>query len=380
MGRPKKDSTPSGSGVSLKDDLAVLLAENLNKEFKDYKVAYFFDEGPPTNVVDWVSSGNALLDLIISNRKNGGFPVGKISELTGLEASGKSLLAAHALATTQQKGGVAVYIDTESAVSDQFLAAIGVDMSKLLYVQLETIEDIFATIENIVANVRKSSKDRLVTIVVDSVAGATTKVELEADYDKDGWATTKAIVISKAMRKLTNIIARQKVALIFTNQLREKLGVSFGDKFTTSGGRALGFHSSARLRLKAIGAIKVKRNGVDEVIGIKCKVQVIKNRMGPPLRTVEYDMYFESGIDNYGGWLKFLSERKLIAEDGRGYIITDHNGKKIKFQKSDWQEMLGEKEFYDHVYDMLAESLIMKYKASSVNVEDIEISEDDIHE
>ena len=380
MGRPKKDSTPSGSGVSLKDDLAVLLAENLNKEFKDYKVAYFFDEGPPTNVVDWVSSGNALLDLIISNRKNGGFPVGKISELTGLEASGKSLLAAHALATTQQKGGVAVYIDTESAVSDQFLAAIGVDMSKLLYVQLETIEDIFATIENIVANVRKSSKDRLVTIVVDSVAGATTKVELEADYDKDGWATTKAIVISKAMRKLTNIIARQKVALIFTNQLREKLGVSFGDKFTTSGGRALGFHSSARLRLKAIGAIKVKRNGIDEVIGIKCKVQVIKNRMGPPLRTVEYDMYFESGIDNYGGWLKFLSERKLIAEDGRGYIITDHNGKKIKFQKSDWQEMLGEKEFYDHVYDMLAESLIMKYKASSVNVEDIEISEDDIHE
>jgi len=380
MGRPKKDSTPSGSGVSLKDDLAVLLAENLNKEFKDYKVAYFFDEGPPTNVVDWVSSGNALLDLIISNRKNGGFPVGKISELTGLEASGKSLLAAHALATTQQKGGVAVYIDTESAVSDQFLAAIGVDMSKLLYVQLETIEDIFATIENIVANVRKSSKDRLVTIVVDSVAGATTKVELEADYDKDGWATTKAIVISKAMRKLTNIIARQKVALIFTNQLREKLGVSFGDKFTTSGGRALGFHSSARLRLKAIGAIKVKHNGIDEVIGIKCKVQVIKNRMGPPLRTVEYDMYFESGIDNYGGWLKFLSERKLIAEDGRGYIITDHNGKKIKFQKSDWQEMLGEKEFYDHVYDMLAESLIMKYKASSVNVEDIEISEDDIHE
>lgn len=143
--------------------------------------------------------------------------------------SGKSLLAAHILAETQKKGGVAVYIDTESAVSQEFLQAIGVDTKSLLYVQLELIEDVFTAVENIIEKIRTSSKDRIVTIVVDSVAAASTKVEMEAEYDKDGWATTKAIVISKAMRKITNMIARQKIALVFTNQLRQKLGVSFGD-------------------------------------------------------------------------------------------------------------------------------------------------------
>lgn len=140
--------------------------------------------------------------------------------------SGKSLLAAHALASTQKDGGLGVFIDTENAVSDQFLTAIGVDLSKLLYVQLDTLEDIYAAIEEIITKVRSTPtyKDKSVTIVVDSTAAASTKVEMEADYEKDGWATTKAIVNSKAMRKLTQLIGRQRICLIFTNQLRMKLG------------------------------------------------------------------------------------------------------------------------------------------------------------
>jgi recombination protein RecA len=124
---------------------------------------------------------------------------------------------------------VAVYVDTETSVSKQFLEAIGVDVSNMLYLHLETVEDIFSAIEEIVTKVRESDKDRLVTILVDSLAAATTKVELEADFDKDGWATAKAIIISKALRKITQMIGRQKIALVFTNQLRQKLGVSFGD-------------------------------------------------------------------------------------------------------------------------------------------------------
>lgn len=143
--------------------------------------------------------------------------------------SGKSLIGSHLLASTQRKGGIAVYIDTESAVSPEFLEAIGVDTSNMLYVHLETVEEIFDTIETIVTKIRESNKDKLVTILVDSLAAASTKVEMDADYDKDGWATTKAIVISKAMRKITQMIARQQVALVFTNQLRQKLGVMFGD-------------------------------------------------------------------------------------------------------------------------------------------------------
>lgn len=214
--------------VQVQDDLASILADNLNKKFKssNYKVAYFLegDKDSPSDVTEWVSTGSTTLDLAIANRPNGGFPMGRIIEITGLEASGKSLLAAHALANTQKMGGLAVYIDTENAVSREFLEAIGLDLKEMLYVPLDTIEDVFESIESIVESVRKASKSRPVTIVVDSVAGASTKQEMAADYDKDGWATSKAIVLSKAMRKITNFVGRERICLIFTNQLRTRLG------------------------------------------------------------------------------------------------------------------------------------------------------------
>ena len=176
--------------AELQDSLANVLADNLNKKFKssDYKVAYFLegDSGSPSDVDEWISTGSTMLDLAISNRPHGGLPVGRIIEITGLEASGKSLLAAHALADTQKKGGLAVYIDTENAISREFLEAIGINLKDMLYVPLETVEDIFDAIDSIVESIRKNSKNRLVTIVVDSVAGASTKQEMAADYDKDG--------------------------------------------------------------------------------------------------------------------------------------------------------------------------------------------------
>lgn len=365
----KKDTAPIETGED-REDLSDLIISSLNKKFKDYKVAYFLDdENAPTNVSEWVSTGSDMLDLTISNRKHGGIPVGKITEITGLEASGKSLLAAHLLANTQKKGGTAVYIDTESAVSQEFLQAIGVDTKKLVYVHLQLIEDVFASIDTIIEKTRTSSKDKLVTIVVDSVAAATTKQEIEADYDKDGWATTKAIVMSKAMRKINDTIARQRIALIFTNQLRDKLGVSFGDTFTSSGGRALPFHASVRLRLKTIGQIK---DGND-IVGIQCKASVIKNRVGPPLRTAQYEMLFNSGIDNYNGWLITLKNRELISLSGAWYTIKDQNGEDRKFQSKDWVRMLTEdEEFREHVYDIIAAEIIMKYKSSTVDLDELD--------
>ena len=207
--------------MAIRDDLAEILAGDLNKKFKGTKVAYFLDgtDQTPTDVSDFISTGSDMLDLAISNRPNGGIAVGRITEINGLESSGKSLLGAHLLAETQKKGGVAVYIDTETSVSRDFLTAIGVDISSMLYLHTETVEDIFEIIESIVVKIRESNKDRLVTILVDSLAAASTIVEMEADYDKDGWATSKAIVISKAMRKITQMIGREIVALVFTNQL-----------------------------------------------------------------------------------------------------------------------------------------------------------------
>ena len=211
----------------LSDELGSLIATTINKQFKEQnlKTAYFLegDTDAPTIVKEWIGSGSTILDLAISNRKDGGFPVGRVCEITGLEQSGKSLLASHVLLNTQKKGGFAVYIDTENALSTEYLTAIGLDLKQMLYIPLETVEDIFETIDVIIDKIRSSDKNRLVTIVVDSIAGASTKTEMSADFDKDGYATAKALIISKAMRKITNLIGRERICLIITNQLRQKL-------------------------------------------------------------------------------------------------------------------------------------------------------------
>jgi len=365
-----------------RDDLATVLADSLNKKFKDFKVAYFLDgsEDTPTDLTEWISTGSSVLDLAIANRPHGGIPVGRITEITGMEASGKSLLSAHLLANTQKQGGTAVYIDTENAMNEEFLRAIGIDVSKMLYVQLETVEDIFEVMETIIIKARESNKDKLVTIVVDSIAAATTRVEQSADYDKDGWSTGKAIVMSKAMRKITNLIGRQRVACVFTNQLRQKLGVMFGDPWTTSGGKALQFHASCRLRLKAAGQIKAKVNGKEQVIGIKTKCVVVKNRMGPPLRTAEFNIFFESGVDDIGGWLQVLKDYKLVTVSGAWYTYTDpETNEEIKFQSKDFESrVLKDDVNKKRIYKMICDALVMNYKADEFGIDDIVIGNDDV--
>ena len=360
--------------MSVKDELASALADNLNKQFKDTKVAYFLDgsDVTPTDIKDFVSTGSTLLNLAISNKPNGGIAVGRITEINGLESSGKSLIGAHILAETQRKGGVAVYIDTETSVSREFLEAIGIDVGNMLYVHLETVEDIFEAIEKIVVKIRESERDRLVTILVDSLAGASTRSELEGDFDKEGWATGKAIIISKAMRKITQMIGRQKIALVFTNQLRQKLGVMFGDPWTTSGGKALPFHASTRIRLKNLGQIKDKKTNT---IGMKMRAQVIKNRLGPPMRHADFNLYFESGIDDDGSWLQVLKDHKLLKQGGAWYTMKNHNGEELKFQSKDWSEQLQNTEFKEYCYNLICDKVILKYD-KNFGIDDVIVAEE----
>ena len=362
-------------------DLADILAEELNKTSKEQQVAFFLDsDEAPTNVSGWVSTGCSMLDVAISNRPYGGLPVGRIVEVTGLEQSGKSLLSAHLLAETQKQGGVAVLIDTETAVSRDFLEAIGVDVSKMLYVSADSVEQIFDFTETIIEKVRSTSKDRLVTIVVDSVAAASTKTELAADYGKDGYATDKAIIISKAMRKITNMIGREKILLVYTNQLRQKMNaMPFSDPWTTSGGKALAFHASVRLRLKSAGMIKQKVDGNDKIVGIKIRCQVVKNRMGPPLRDANFEIYFDRGIDNYGSWLSVMKDNKIVKQAGAWYTYIDtETGEEIKFQAKDFVELLENRdEIRDQIYHRICEASILEYKSDSItDPEDIEISDE----
>ena len=374
------------SKSDLSDELGGVIAETINKQFKaqSIKTAYFLegDSDAPTIIKEWVGTGSTMLDLAISNRKYGGFPVGRVSEITGLEQSGKSLLAAHALLNTQKKGGLAVYIDTENAIATEYLSAIGLNLKDMLYIPLETVEDIFETIDVITDKVRSSDKNRLVTIVVDSIAGASTKTEMAADFDKDGYATAKALIISKALRKITNLIGRERICLIITNQLRQKLNApAFSDPWTTPGGKSIPFHASVRIRLSSIGAIKAKREGRDEVIGSRVKAKLVKNRCGPPLRECEYEVYFDSGIDDYSSWLTTMKEHNLVSQSGAWYQWTDkRSGEVIKFQSKEFVEkIMSNPELLDIVYSEIAEKVIMKYKKlDEARIDAVILSDDPI--
>jgi recombination protein RecA len=348
-----------------RDELAELIAESLNKLHKGDQVAYFLDgrEETPTDITGFISTGATMLDVAISNRKHGGIGVGRITELTGLEGSGKSLVAAQLIASTQKRGGVGVLIDTETAVNPEFYKAIGLDINKLVYVHLQALEDVFDAITNIIEKVRSGgNKDKLVTIVVDSVAAASTKKELEADFAKDGYATDKAIIISKAMRKITGLLGKQKIALVFTNQLRQKMNaMPFSDPWTTSGGKAIAFHASTRIRLSLTGKIK---NTEGDVIGVKVKAVLEKNRLGPPHRTAEFEIYFNRGIDDYSAWIKVLKDHKIIKQSGAWYTYIDETtGEEIKFQSKDFPNFIDvDPERKELLYDKMCQALIMRYQ------------------
>jgi recombination protein RecA len=356
------------------DDLATLIQGGLSKDgFK----SYFLDgeESSPTDLVDFISTGCTRLDVAISNRKNGGIACGRITELTGLEQSGKSLMAAHMMADAQLSGGVAVLLDTEAAVNAEFFAAIGINMKKMVYVPVGTVEQIFEKIEEIIEMVRRGSADarkKKVIIVVDSVAAAPTIKELEGDYSKEGYGTDKAIIISRAMRKITNLIAEERIALVFTNQLRHKMNApAFSDPYTTSGGKAIGFHASTRLRLEKIGMIKTEDK---EVIGVNVRAKVVKNRLGPPHRVVDFDVYFDRGIDDTTSMLKYLKAEEIVKGAGAWYEYVDNSGEEHKFQSKDWAKMLKEsEELRGEIYDKMCESMIMSYSSGDLTTEDASV-------
>lgn len=403
MEKEKKKKAVEVEFTSGRDEMAESIAASINKN-SDGDVAFFLDaDDDPSQITDWVSTGNSLVDLIIANRGNAGLPVGRITELTGLEASGKSLMGAHLLAETQRRGGLAVFIDTEASVSREFLTAIGVDIPKMMYITLHTVEDVFDKVEEIITLVRKSDRNRLVTILVDSVAAASTKKEQASDHGADGYATGKAIAISKAMRKITGLIAKQRICLCFTNQLRQKVGfVGLGDPYTTSGGKAIAFHASLRLRLQQLNQIK---NADKQTVGIRTKCKVVKNRMGPPMRSVEFDIYFDRGIDNYSNWLENLIEWDIVTNAKKVKIAGEkktkvqmefekEQDKKAKslqfimpvegkepetvvFEKKDLPKLLKDRpECKDYLYNKLVENFVMKYKAPNSEIaEDVEYVE-----
>lgn len=321
----------------------------------------------------YLSTGDDVLDLYISNRKHGGIPGGKISQLSGLEGSGKSLVCAHLIKSCQAQGGIPVLIDTQAAVSWQFMKAIGVNIDEVIYYDnLTTIQKIHRVTEELMYSVKINMPDVPMLIIVDSLTAAATQKDLQnTDYENKGYqAAIKAKMNSEALRKLAPMVNRQKVALVYTAQVRFKMDVMnpYMDKYTSSsGGTALQFYASMRIRLTKSSKLKQKVHGVDTVVGVRTRARIDKSRLGPANRDCTFDVYYDMGIDNYSNWVQTLKKYKLIQ--GRGtknlpWTVTDpETGEVFILEEKDFREaMKNNVEMRQNIYNVLAKTLIMEYK------------------
>jgi recombination protein RecA len=265
-------------------------------------------DGPQVRVAV-IPTGAINLDAAIGI---GGIPRGRITEIYGPESSGKTTLCLHVIANAQRGGGIAAFIDAEHALDIGYARKLGVDVDNLLVSQPDTGEQALEIAETLV---RSSALD---VIVIDSVAALVPRAEIEGEMG-DSHVGLQARLMSQALRKLTGAINRSQTAVIFTNQIREKIGVMFGNPETTTGGRALKFYASLRMDIRRIGSIKDR----DELVGNKARVKVVKNKVAPPFKQADFDIMFNVGIDHFGIIVDLGVESNVIQKSGAWFSYGD---------------------------------------------------------
>jgi len=286
--------------------LEVTLAD-LTKRFGEGAVMRL---GEATHLeVETIPTGSLALDIALGA---GGIPCGRVTEIYGPEGAGKTTLAQHIVAEAQKRDGTAAYIDMEHALDPAYARKCGVEVDDLLISQPDTGEQALEIAE---ALIRSGAVD---VIVVDSVAALVPRAEIEGEMG-DSHPGLQARLMSQALRKLSGAIKQSNTALIFTNQLREKIGVMFGNPVTTSGGRALKFYASVRLDIRRIQSIKEK----GEVIGSRTRVRVTKNKVAPPFRVAEFDIMYDEGISKAGDLLDMAVELDVVEKRGSYYYYND---------------------------------------------------------
>ena len=280
----------------------------------------------PLEKIDAISSGSIALDAALGV---GGYPRGRIVEIYGPESSGKTTFALHAIAEAQKLGGYAAFIDAEHALDPTYAKALGVDIDNLILSQPDDGEQALEIVE---ALVRSNALD---IIVVDSVAALVPKAEIEGDMGASH-VGLQARLMSQAMRKLTGIIAKTKVVAIFINQIREKVGVLFGNPETTSGGRALKFSATIRLDIRRVDQIKVGT----EAVGNTTRARVVKNKVAPPIRTADVDLIYGKGISREGEILDMAVEMDIVEKSGAWF---SYKGERLGQGRENIKELFRQK-------------------------------------
>jgi len=310
---PKKKSQTTGKAGSGRGQALESAIEQIEKSFGQGAIMKLGEQvASRAGQVSSISTGSLGLDMALGV---GGVPKGRIVEIYGPEASGKTTLVQHLVAEVQKSGGTAAFIDAEHALDPAYAKRIGVNVDDLLLSQPDTGEQALQIAETLV---RSGAVD---LIAIDSVAALTPQAEIEGEMG-DQHIGRQARLMSQALRKLAGIISKTNCTVVFTNQIRQKIGVLFGNPETTPGGLALKFYSSVRIDIRRIGTIKKG----EEILGSRARAKVVKNKVAPPFRKAEFDIIFNRGIDRWGELLDFGEIQGIINKSGSWY---EYDGKKI---------------------------------------------------
>jgi recombination protein RecA len=352
----KKENTGAGK-VSIAD-MRAMINKKLGRE-----VAFDLHEDNPTEVTDWISTGSRWLDSIICRGKLAGVPVGKVTELAGLEGSGKSYMAAQIAANAQKQGISVVYFDSESAIDPDFLEKAGCDIQKLLYVQADSVEFVLETIEDLL-----KTTDEKFLFVWDSMALTPSKTDLEGDFDPQSSMAVKPRILAKGLSKLIQPIANKQATLLILNQLKTNLTVqnpkyaTDSEKYSTPGGKALAYSYSLRIWLtgrKAKDSYVVDERGYRVGSEVKCRLE--KSRFGSQGRECFFRIMWADQIGVLDEESIFEAVKPFIKQSGAWYEL-DVGGKPKKFQEKQWVELMrGDSEFQKTVYDLMEQEVVVKF-------------------
>lgn len=370
---PKKREEEDKTPVEKPDDLVSALVQQFNKQSKSAAFS-LYDGNDPSLIEDWIPTGSTLLDYAITNRKGGGIPYGRITEINGLESTGKSLLALKIIANAQKKGGLGVLLDTEQRrLEKDFLIRLGVNPKKFLSLYPNSLEEAFEFIEATIKNVRKDDRKRQIVVVWDSLSASPPQAEVEGSYDPQSQIGLGAKAVGRGIRKLTGVIGTENIALVIINQLRyNPMAMRYADPYVTPYGKAVPFAASVRLRVEQSTKIVDKD---DEVIGYNCRVKVLKNSLGPPKRSISFPLYHGYGPDDKQSLYDFLKSKGIIKKSGSGPAKLKWKDQEFDFPSAKWKSFLAEHQ--ELVMDAVDNFMVKKYEVDTEKDMEIVYDEND---